>query len=259
MLEPLEVHVQRVGEFGGEHVRRLVEDGEGDEERLVAQGGLGVAEPLPALPLDGRVPEVGEAGRRLFAAVVAGHLDGEPGHLGGPVGAAREEVADGAEGEQTGEVSGLFPQVGQVGAQHRGCLWGFPGGGGDSQQERGVLQGHDQIPAGLREPVAGRVQVGVAQRAVAAQRQIAQDVAAGRGELGAEVRRAGLGGQRVDGGHAQVVQEHERRGVAAGGVGAGEDQDALVAQPVQGGGEGGALDEDRGERVEPLPGISPET
>lgn len=243
---------QLVGELGREDVRGLVEDGEREQEGLVPKAGRRVAEPVTALLLHRGLPEIREPGQRLRAAVVRGQRIGERGRLGRPAIRGGEETGHRFEGEQRVDV--VRPVPGQQRPYDVPRARRNPGARGDAGQVRRVLDGDDEVAVGLPELVAGREQVGVAQRAVAAQRQVAQDVPAGPGELCAQRGRRGLGAQGVDGAHAQPVQQHHGGGVAAGGVGAAEDQDALVAQPFQGAGEGGALGEHLGQRLQALVG-----
>ncbi|MFI1834965.1 hypothetical protein [Streptomyces olivaceoviridis] len=74
----LEPGVEHVGEFGGHRVRRLVEDGERDQERLVAQLALVIREPTGDLRLHGLLAEGGQG---LLAGLTAVHGDESLGEL----------------------------------------------------------------------------------------------------------------------------------------------------------------------------------
>jgi hypothetical protein len=247
VLKPLEVDEELVGEFGGQHVRGPVEHRERDEEGLVPQLGPGVAEPVPALLLHSGLPEVREPRGCPGAAVVPGEHRGELGRLGGPVSAPGEEVPHGPEGEQPRRVVRAFGR--QMRPYDVLRVRRLPDERRDPREEWRFLDGDDEVAVRFPQLVGGSVQMGVAQRTVTGQRQVPQHMPARPRELRGQRARRRLVRQRVDRGHAQAVQQHPRGGVASAAVRAGQDEDAFLAQPREGGGEGGALGEDLGQRV----------
>ena len=233
------------------------------EERLVAQVASRVAPNHSRHCFSsGASPKLARRAAACLAAVVRGAAPAANAATSrGPVVAAREEVADGGEGEQTGAVSGLGPQGGQVGRAARPRPpAGSPRRGGDSSA--GTASSPRSRPDTRPARRAGR-----GPRTDACRAAGGCGSAAGRAGRGRRARAgcrgyAGPGSSRsarATAGDAQAVQEHQRGGAAAGGVGAGEDEDALVAQPGDRAARRTASSTKTRRAVEPCRGISPET
>ncbi len=227
----LESGVEDVGEFGGHRVRRLVEDGERDEERLVTQPALIIGEPAGDLCLDGLLAEGGQFLRVGLAAVYGDEPSGELLDRG-------RGVLPGNELLHRGEPAQLRPRRfsdarGDVRVQHLlGGRWLPP-------DERNVVQGRrrlhcdHQVAPGALQPVAQAEQVRLAQRVAPGGGEVQQEVSVGAVQMGEQCgQRAGLD-QIAHGTARYPVQQHQCGGPATRVPPAGQDHDLVGTEPAE--------------------------